>query len=108
MQTYTDRGRQPCGDRLTLDQMNPGDVGCVEAVDPASPLRERLGDVGVISGAHLACERVSLFGDPIAYRILPAWKGTPLGDAGAGTVIALRRQDAAMVAVSVTGRRETS
>ena len=108
MPKYTDRSRQPCGNRLTLDQMSPGDVGCVEAVDPASPLRERLGDVGVIPGARLACERVSLFGDPIAYRILPAGKGTALGDAGAGTVIALRRQDAAMVSVFATDRRETS
>ena len=108
MQKYADKDRQSCCPRLTLDRMCLGEIGCVVAVDPSSPLRERLGDVGVIPGACLSCERVSLFGDPIAYRILPGGEGTPLGDAGAGTVLALRRQDAAMVSVSVPGGREKS
>ena len=75
-------------------------------IDPASPLLERLGDFGLMQGTHIRCERVSLFGDPVAYRILPA------ADPGDGTGIALRRRAAGVrtrgspaTCVSLRGRR---
>lgn len=84
--------------RLPLSRLRTGETGCVLHIDPASPLRERLGDFGLMPGARIRCERVSLFGDPVAYRILPA------AGAGAGTVIALRRCDAGAIAVRVARR----
>lgn len=82
---------------LPLDRLRPGEVGCVTAISPDSPLRERLGDFGILPPCDLRCERVSLFGDPVAYRILPS-------DGSPGTVIALRRRDAAALTVCVRRR----
>lgn len=83
--------------RLTLDRLRPGEIGRVIHIAPSSQLIERLGDLGITPGCQLRCERVSLFGDPVAYRVLPAEGGT-------GTVVALRRRDAAALRVCVERR----
>lgn len=83
--------------RIPLDHLRPGETGRVICIDPHSQLVERLGDLGVAVGVSLRCERVSLFGDPVAYRVLTA-------EGGAGTVVALRRRDAAALQVCVERR----
>lgn len=80
--------------RIPLSELRPGEAGRVLAIDPSSSLRERLGDLGILPGRCLRCEQVSLFGDPVAYRILSAG-GAP------GTVIALRHRDAAALTMWV-------
>lgn len=95
MQSVSDTRRHTVHIRLPLSRLRPGETGCVVCIDPASPLLERLGDFGLMQGTHIRCERVSLFGDPVAYRILPA------SDAGSGTVIALRRRDAGVLTVRI-------
>lgn len=83
--------------RIALDKLRPGETGRVIRIDPDSPLIERLGDLGITQGCLMRCERVSLFGDPVAYRVLTA-------EGGAGTVVALRRRDAAALQVCVERR----
>lgn len=80
--------------RIPLSELRPGEVGQVIAIDPSSSLRERLGDLGILPGRRLRCELISLFGDPVAYRILSA-------GCVPGTVIALRRRDAAALTMWV-------
>lgn len=83
--------------RITLDKLRLGETGRVIRIDPDSPLIERLGDLGITQGSLMRCERVSLFGDPVAYRVLTA-------EGSAGTVVALRRRDAAALQVCVERR----
>ncbi len=58
------------------------------ALRTAGPMRARLQDLGFVPGTRVRCLFRSCFGDPAAYRLL-------------GTVIALRRADAATVIVEI-------
>ncbi len=55
---------------VTLDTLSPGDCGYICEIDETAPLRGRMEDMGIRIGAYIRCERVSLFGDPTAYRLL--------------------------------------
>ncbi|MCQ2429512.1 MAG: ferrous iron transport protein A [Clostridia bacterium] len=80
---------------VRLSDVKPGCSAEVLHIDERSGLFRRLGDLGIRSGTRLYVERISLFGDPAAYRVIPedgARRHT-------GTVIALRREDAQALTV---------
>lgn len=70
----------------TLAALRSGQRGRVEAVAGEDAMRRRLLDLGLIPGTAVSCVAVSPAGDPAAYLIR-------------GAVIALRRRDAAAVAL---------
>lgn len=73
----------PAGPRArTMDALSPGEGGRVRAV--RGPLRERLGELGLLPGTRVDCLYTSPMGDPKAYRIR-------------GIVLAVRARDAAAV-----------
>ena len=76
-------------ERIDLAALQQGEWALVEAVGGESTMRRRLMDLGLIAGTRVTCLGKSPAGDPAAYLIR-------------GTVIALRRADAA----AVTARRE--
>jgi Fe2+ transport system protein FeoA len=85
----------------SLAVLMPGQIARIVCIDPSSSLAARLGDLGIAEGTWVRCERISLLGDPRAYRIFPDSGG---GDDAfhptlGGTVIALRGRDAVHVRV---------
>ncbi len=71
----------------SLSDLRPGETAAVRFLtDPAHDLAERLTDLGLTAGSAVTCTMKSPLGDPCAYLIR-------------GAVIALRRADAAIVAV---------
>ena len=71
-----------------LSMFRPGESGIVHSVDgEARGLAGRLRDLGFTAGTRVTCVCVSPLGDPVAYRVR-------------GALIALRREDAAMIRVS--------
>lgn len=70
----------------TLDELREGEWAVLRGVAEESPLRERLTDLGFVAGTTISCERVSPLGDPVAYGLR-------------GSVIALRRSDARLIAI---------
>lgn len=74
-------------DYKKLSDLRPGETAAVRFLtDPAHDLAERLTDLGLTAGSAVTCTMKSPLGDPCAYLIR-------------GAVIALRRADAAIVAV---------
>ncbi len=71
---------------LSLAALQEGDRVRVLALSAQARMRRRLLDLGLTPGTWVRCELISPSGDPIAYRIR-------------GTLIALRREDAAAVLV---------
>lgn len=84
----------------TLASLRPGESACVTRLDDASPLSARLEDIGISEGTHILCERISLMGDPCAYRI--CGKG-----AVSGTVVALRQNDAVHIEITKSQTAES-
>jgi DtxR family Mn-dependent transcriptional regulator len=74
---------------VTLASLRPGESGTVTRVSPACRgiERRRLMDLGIVPGTHVAFERRGLTGGLSAYRVR-------------GTVIALREEQAQMIAVA--------
>ena len=70
----------------TMAALSPGEGGRVRAV--RGPLRERLGELGLLPGTRVDCLYTSPMGDPKAYRIR-------------GIVLAVRARDAAAVTLGV-------
>lgn len=73
-----------------LSALKEGEWARIQTMDTARPLAERLGDIGLHAGVLLTCVRKSFLGDPVAYGI-----------DGSDTVVAIRRQDAEGILVSV-------
>lgn len=71
---------------VTLAALRPGQRARVAAVAGEAAMRRRLLDMGLIPGTAVACVAASPAGDPSAYLIR-------------GAVVALRRRDAAEVAL---------
>ena len=71
---------------MTLDQLSIGAQARVLRLCEGSPMRERLQDLGVTPGAQIIAWMRSPLGDPTAFLI-------------SGAVIALRREDAAIIEV---------
>ena len=73
-------------DIYTLSDLRPGERGAVAAVGGGGAMARRLADLGLIPGTAVTCTARAPAGDPAAYLIR-------------GAVIALRRRDAARVAL---------
>lgn len=71
----------------TLADLSSGCRGRVNAINISGNMRRRLMDMGFIEGTEIVCLNPSPSGDPTAYFIR-------------GTVIALRKRDAAGILVS--------
>lgn len=90
----------------TLDRLSVGQIGRVIDIDRHSPMYGRMQDMGIRSGTYIRCERISLFGDPVAYRVLRAVFDGVDEDAVttrrfvSETLIAIRRCDARQVTIT--------
>jgi len=73
----------------TLNDLEPGNGGLVLHLTGPEDIRQRLMDLGVIEGARIETLCCAPLGDPILVRVL-------------GTVIALRRNEAAIIEVEPT------
>ena len=71
----------------TLDRLSPGRTGRILSLDTTGPLRRRLLDLGFLPGAAVAALQEGPWGDPVAYGVL-------------GSVVALRRCDAAAIHIT--------
>lgn len=69
-----------------LSELAVGEGGSVAALSATGAMRRRLLDLGLVPGAAVTCVGKSPAGDPAAYLI-------------SGAVIAIRKRDAADVAV---------
>ena len=103
----------PTAPMISLDQLAVGELGRIQYIDKASPMYGRMEDIGIYPGAYIRCERVSLFGDPVAYRLLRrvydvqnnGGEHNTTTDEGEynfmdEALVALRRQDARAVCIT--------
>lgn len=77
----------------TLDKLLPGQAATVAALETTGASRRRLMDLGILPGTKLTAEMRSPLGDPTAYRIR-------------GAVIALRREQARQIQITVDSMDE--
>ena len=54
---------------LTLSDLEPGERARVVSVRAATPIRQRLVDMGLLPGVELIMQRVAPFGDPIDIKL---------------------------------------
>lgn len=78
----------------TLDQLQPGAKARVQALSSAGIERRRFMDLGILPGARIEVELQNPLGDPTAYRIR-------------GAVIALRREQAHQIHITLETETET-
>lgn len=71
---------------MRLTELKIGDCGTITEISPHSSIYKRLIDIGFTRGSTVKCVLKSPLGDPTAYLIK-------------GTVIALRRENAAEIKV---------
>ncbi len=71
---------------ISLDQLEPGRSAKVVQIDDEMGAARRLREFGLIPGGVIRCRMRSAGGDPTAYEIR-------------GTVIAIRREDAARIRI---------
>jgi ferrous iron transport protein A len=53
----------------TLNQLEPGERATIVKVGGEGPVRRRILDMGVVSGAEIEVVRVAPLGDPVEFRI---------------------------------------
>lgn len=83
--------RQEVKSSIRLSQLEPGDSGSITGFQKDCKVKKRLRDMGIVTGCKIECIGISPLGDPAAY-----WMK--------GTALALRRQDADGIMVSLTDR----
>ncbi len=71
---------------LPLSDLRPGQVGQIAALHTKGAMRRRLQDLGFLPGQWVKALQVSPLGEPTAYLVQ-------------GTMIALRKADAAQITV---------
>ena len=76
-------------DTIPLNKLQTGQTAQVELLLPASRMRRRLQDIGLIEGTRVQCLQKSPAGDPVAYLIR-------------GAVIAIRSEDSENILVKTT------
>ena len=54
---------------LTLDQLQPGEVGTVVRVSAQGPLRRRMLDMGLTHGVEVRMLRLAPLGDPVEFSL---------------------------------------
>ena len=80
-------------DIITMDKLEMGQNFFILTVGGKEEMRQRLEDLGFVSGTRVVSLMKSPLGDPVAYFVR-------------GTVIALRREDAASVLGSISSASE--
>ena len=76
---------------IRLTELRPGETGIITAIEEdGRGFSDRLRDLGFTENTPVACVRIAPLCDPAAYRIR-------------GTLIALRKKDAACLFVHPTG-----
>ncbi|MDR3304671.1 MAG: ferrous iron transport protein A [Clostridiales Family XIII bacterium] len=71
---------------MTIDQLNPGEVGIIEKVGGKGELRDRLLDMGLTPGTVVFLRKTAPMGDPIQLSLR-------------GYELTIRKADAARIAV---------
>lgn len=74
----------------TLDQLMPGQTGTVTRLSGRGPARQRMLDMGLVTGAEVRVVRMAPLGDPIEFRVM-------------GYHLSLRRDEAREVHVRLHG-----
>ncbi|SEL10696.1 ferrous iron transport protein A [Ruminococcus sp. YRD2003] len=74
--------------QTVLSSLREGDTCTVSGLENHGAMRQRLGELGFVSGVQVTCLQRSFLGDPAAYSVK-------------GAVIALRDSDARCVAVDI-------
>lgn len=78
-------------DELTpLHLLRPGQRAIIRSINGESALRRRFIEMGIVKGGHILIERHAPLGDPIEYLVK-------------GYHLALRREEAALIEVSLAG-----
>lgn len=72
---------------MTLDRLPPGQSATVRAVGGAGVFRRRLLELGLLPGTQVLRTGQAPLGDPLSFRVR-------------GTLLSIRRADAALVEVS--------
>ena len=72
----------------TLNSIKPGQKAIVKALDSEGLERRRLMDLGLLPGTQVEVELISPLGDPTAYLVR-------------GTLVALRKEQAARIQVEL-------
>lgn len=75
-------------DKITLDQLQPGQSATIRKVGGAGALRHRLMDMGLIGGTPVVVVKRSPLGDPIDYLVR-------------GYHLTLRKSEAQMIEVTL-------
>lgn len=78
---------------MTLDKLAFGETATVTGIRSENAERRRMLDLGILPGAKVESVMPSPLGDPIAYRVR-------------GALVALRREQAALIEVSAVGSNE--
>ncbi len=78
---------------MTLDKLGVGSSATVTGIRSENADRRRMLDLGILPGAKVENVMPSPLGDPVAYRVR-------------GALVALRREQAALIEVSETHRAE--
>lgn len=87
-----------------LSDLRPGEQAVVIGRGDPSAIVRRLGDFGIGDGTPVMCECVGFLGDPTAYRF-GSWGSEGVSRRVSGTVIAVRKQDAACIRISEPHRK---
>ena len=76
----------------TLDQLNPGESGIIQAVGGQGALRRRLLEMGLTPGTRVMVQKMAPSGDPIEIHIR-------------GYQLTLRKEDAAQIQLDSLHKR---
>ena len=77
-------------DSFQVDQLKPGQRAIITRVGGAAALRRRFIEMGIVKGESIFLERKAPLGDPMEYFIK-------------GYHLALRKEEAALIEVSLNG-----
>ncbi|OIO60775.1 MAG: ferrous iron transport protein A [Verrucomicrobia bacterium CG_4_10_14_3_um_filter_43_23] len=72
----------------TITELNPGDKGTIEAIDPACSLMTRLQELGLLPGTPFEFIRRAPWGDPLEIKVR-------------GSHLCLRKDEASFISVSI-------
>ena len=78
---------------MFLSDLPQGKSGIVDKIYTKGAMRRRLQDIGIVNGTYITCIMASPFKDPIAFYIC-------------GAVMALRREDAEKITVTLASISE--
>lgn len=78
---------------MTLDSLKTGKIATITAIRSTDAERRRLFDLGILPGTKIESVMPSPLGDPVAYRVR-------------NSVVALRREQAALIEIEENSGKE--